>query len=57
MASVEKWPDKQWYQVYIVTNGREHSMGVTQSRHRAYKDAKELGGHVRKIATPKAVIK
>jgi hypothetical protein len=57
MATIEKWPDKQWYQVYIVVDGKEHSLGVTQSRYLARKDAKEMNGRVRKIPTPKAVIK
>jgi hypothetical protein len=57
MATIEKWPDKQWYQVYIVVDGKEHSLGATQSRYLARKDAKEMNGRVRKIPTPKAVIK
>lgn len=51
-----KFADRPWYKIYITVDGREVSVGVTQSRHEARKTAKEVGGRTRKIAAPKAVV-
>jgi hypothetical protein len=46
----------QWYEIYIVVDGRTHGMGVTQAYRGALKDAKSLGGMVRRV-WPKTVVK
>lgn len=52
MASSGKFPDKQWYGV--VLDGK--TLCVSQSRYQARKAAREIGGMVRKVPTPKAVV-
>ena len=48
---------KQWYELYTVIDGTEYRLGCSQSYRSIRKDSKELNCRVRKIPTPKTVVR